>query len=447
MSLRLLKAAAAALALCGALAPALAQAQTFERPVRIVVPFAPGGTSDILARLISPKLSEAIGQPVVVENKPGAAGNIGADAVAKARPDGHTLLLMDIGSLAVAPSLFPDLTYDVQKDLAPVGMVMFGPYVMAVHPSVPAKNVAELVAYAKANPGKLAVANSGVGALNHITAVALARGLGIDWKNVPYKGGSAASRAVVSGESTVIINGATATLPFVTNKQLVGIAVTGDARLPALPDVETFKEAKLPLGRCRHLAGPADHRQDAARDGRPPQCRAAEDPGNARHPAEDRRTGRLGAPRHAGRRQVLARHQYRELGRHRPRRRHQDQLTRQSGPARDTSSVRLAGPAVRRLPHRGRGGHLRRDLETRRRHRRQYGPGYMPRAIALVLLGFGLFFTGRGVISAHAGIERVHVRPLLAISVAVGAVRLAGGKPRPRRGFAGDHRRGCLREP
>ncbi|QJP12780.1 tripartite tricarboxylate transporter substrate binding protein [Starkeya sp. ORNL1] len=247
MSLRLLKAAAAALALCSALAPALAQAQTFERPVRIVVPFAPGGTSDILARLISPKLSEAIGQPVVVENKPGAAGNIGADAVAKARPDGHTLLLMDIGSLAVAPSLFPDLTYDVQKDLAPVGMVMFGPYVMAVHPSVPAKNVAELVAYAKANPGKLAVANSGVGALNHITAVALARGLGIDWKNVPYKGGSAASRAVVSGESTVIINGATATLPFVTNKQLVGIAVTGDARLPALPDVETFKEAKLPL--------------------------------------------------------------------------------------------------------------------------------------------------------------------------------------------------------
>jgi tripartite-type tricarboxylate transporter receptor subunit TctC len=247
MSLRLLKAAAAALALCGAVVPSFAHAQSFERPVRIVVPFAPGGTSDILARLISPKLSEAIGQPVVVENKPGAAGNIGADAVAKARPDGHTLLLMDIGSLAVAPSLFPDLTYDVQKDLAPVGMVMFGPYVMAVHPSVPAKNVAELVAYAKANPGKLAVANSGVGALNHITAVALARGLGIEWKNVPYKGGSAASRAVVSGESTVIINGATATLPFVTNKQLVGIAVTGDARLPALPDVETFKEAKLPL--------------------------------------------------------------------------------------------------------------------------------------------------------------------------------------------------------
>lgn len=246
MTLRLFKAAVAALAL-GAAFAAPAAAQTFDRPVRIVVPFAPGGTSDILARLIAPKLQEAVGQPVVVENKPGAAGNIGADTVAKAKPDGHTLLLMDIGSLAVAPSLFPDLSYNVENDLAPVGMVMFGPYVLAVNPSVPAKSVAELVAYAKANPGKLAVANSGVGALNHITAVALARNLGIEWKNVPYKGGSAASRAVVSGESTVIINGVTATLPFVTSGQLVGIAVTGDKRLPALPNVETFKEAKLPL--------------------------------------------------------------------------------------------------------------------------------------------------------------------------------------------------------
>jgi tripartite-type tricarboxylate transporter receptor subunit TctC len=235
------------LALCGMLGAAAASSQEFDRAVRIVVPFAPGGTSDTLARLIGPKLSEAIGQAVVVENKPGAAGNIGADMVAKARPDGHTLLLMDIGSLAVAPSLFPDLSYDVAEDLAPVGLVMFGPYVLAVNPSVPAKTVDELVAYAKANPGKLAVANSGVGALNHITAVALAKDLGIEWKNVPYKGGAAASRAVVAGESNVIINGATATLPFVTNDQLVGIAVTGEARLPVAPEMETFKEAELPL--------------------------------------------------------------------------------------------------------------------------------------------------------------------------------------------------------
>jgi tripartite-type tricarboxylate transporter receptor subunit TctC len=228
--------------------PGAAHAQNFDRPVRIIVPFAPGGTSDILARLISPKLSAAIGQSVVVENKPGAAGNLGADAVAKATADGHTLLLMDVGSLATAPSLFPSLTYNVEKDLAPVSMVMFGPYVLAVHESIPAKSAADLIAYAKANPGKLAVANSGVGAANHITAVVMAKELGIQLKNVPYKGGAAATRAVVSGESGAIINGATATLPFVANKQLVGLAVTGESRIASAPDLPTFKEAKLPGG-------------------------------------------------------------------------------------------------------------------------------------------------------------------------------------------------------
>jgi tripartite-type tricarboxylate transporter receptor subunit TctC len=240
--------AAGSLAMAAALScsPAMAQAQ-FERTVRIIVPFAPGGTSDILARLIGPELSKAIGQSVIVENKAGAAGNLGADTVAKAGKDGHTLLLMDVGSLATAPSLFTNLTYDPQKDLAPVGMVMFAPYVLAVNPALPVKSVKELVDYGKANPGKLAVANSGVGALNHITGVTLAKHLGIEWKNVPYKGGAAASRAVIAGESNVIINGATATLPFVTNAQLVGLAVTGDERLKAAADLPTFKEAGLPL--------------------------------------------------------------------------------------------------------------------------------------------------------------------------------------------------------
>ncbi|MGQ4275091.1 Bug family tripartite tricarboxylate transporter substrate binding protein [Terrihabitans sp. B22-R8] len=223
-----------------------ASAQDFSRTVRLVVPYAPGGTSDILARLIAPKLSEAIGQAVVVENKPGAAGNIGADAVAKARPDGHTLLLADVGTLSTAPTLFPDLGFDVKTDLAPVGMVMFGPYVLAVNPSLPVKSVQELIDYSKANPGKVAIANSGIGGMNHITAVQIAKGLGLDWKMVPYKGGSAASRAVVSGESQIIINGAPATLPFVTNKQLVGLALTGDERNSVVPDLPTFKESNLP---------------------------------------------------------------------------------------------------------------------------------------------------------------------------------------------------------
>ena len=228
--------------------PGAAYAQNFDRPVRIIVPFAPGGTSDILARLISPKLSAAIGQSVVIENKPGASGNLGADAVAKATPDGTTLLLTDLGSLTTAPSLFSNLTYNLEKDLAPVTMVMFGPYVLAVHESIPVKTPAELVAYAKANPGKLAVANSGVGGANHITAVVMQKELGIQFKHVPYKGGAAATRAVVAGESGALINGASATLPFVNNKQLVGLAVTGEHRVASAPDLPTFKEAKLPGG-------------------------------------------------------------------------------------------------------------------------------------------------------------------------------------------------------
>ncbi len=223
-----------------------ASAQNFERTVRIIVPYAPGGTSDTLARIIAPQLSEAIGQTVVVENKPGAAGNIGADAVAKADPDGHTLLLADVGSIATAPGLFSDLSYDPLKDLAPVGMIMFVPYVLAVNKDLPVNTAAELVDYAKANPGKLAVANSGIGGVNHITAVAMAKDLGIQWKTVPYRGGSAATQAVVSGESKVIINGATATLPFVANGQLRGIAVTGQDRIASAPDIPTFTEAKLP---------------------------------------------------------------------------------------------------------------------------------------------------------------------------------------------------------
>jgi tripartite-type tricarboxylate transporter receptor subunit TctC len=154
---------------------AVAADPQFTKAVRIIVPYAPGGSSDILARLIGPHLSKAVGQPVVVENKPGATGNIGADLVAKAEKDGHTLLLADMGAVAAAPSLFTKLTYDPEKDLTGVGMVMFAPYILAVHPSVPVKTVAELVAHAKANPGKLALGHSGVGNANHLTGIVLAK--------------------------------------------------------------------------------------------------------------------------------------------------------------------------------------------------------------------------------------------------------------------------------
>jgi tripartite-type tricarboxylate transporter receptor subunit TctC len=224
-----------------------ASAQAFTKQVTIIVPYAPGGTSDILARLLAPKLSEGIGQPVIVENKPSASGNIGADFVAKAAGDGHTLLITDVGTLATQPSLVKKLSFDVQKDLVPVTMVMFSPYLLAVHPSVPASTWDELVAYAKANPGKLNMGNSGVGSIQHLTALVIQKKRGIDWMHVPYRGGAAAIRAVVSNESNVILNGALPTIPFVAQNQLKGIAVSGDKRLEQLPNLPTFKEIGMPI--------------------------------------------------------------------------------------------------------------------------------------------------------------------------------------------------------
>ncbi|WP_376098554.1 Bug family tripartite tricarboxylate transporter substrate binding protein [Roseomonas sp. CCTCC AB2023176] len=236
---------AAALSATGARAQAPPPA--FDHTLRIVVPNAPGGTSDILARLIAPELSRAIGQNVVVENRAGAAGNIGADAVAKSPPDGHTLLLLDVGALAINPSLFPRLPFDLARDLAPVTMLIFAPYVLAVRNGLPVTDAASLAAFARANPRGLNVANSGVGALNHLTAVEVAAHLGLNAVQVPYRGGAPALTAVAAGETDLIVNGATATLPFVTNGSMRGIAVSGEARLPAVPNLPTFRELGWPM--------------------------------------------------------------------------------------------------------------------------------------------------------------------------------------------------------
>ncbi|WBV43536.1 tripartite tricarboxylate transporter substrate binding protein [Pseudoroseomonas cervicalis] len=230
--------------------PAAAQGSAtspgFDHAVRVIVPFAPGGTSDILARILAPELTRSIGQPVVVENRPGAAGNIGADAVAKSAPDGHTLLLIDAGILATAPSLFTRLPFDVKRDLAPVSMLIYAPYIVAVHPSLPAQDAAGLVAYAKAHPGRINAATSGIGGANHLAALVLAGHWATEVMPVPYRGGSAALAAVAAGEANLIVNGATATQPFVTSGQLRGIAVSGPRRLAALPLVPTFAELGWP---------------------------------------------------------------------------------------------------------------------------------------------------------------------------------------------------------
>jgi tripartite-type tricarboxylate transporter receptor subunit TctC len=213
------------------------------RQVRIVVPFAPGGTSDVLARAIGQKLSEAWKQPVVVDNKPGAGGNIGADLVAKAEPDGHTLLLLDLGTLTISPSIFPKMAYDPLKDLAPVTTVAVSPHALVVHPSVPASSVKELIAWAKANPGKLNFASAGNGTAVHLAGEQFKTMTGIEMVHVPYKGGAQALTAMVGGEVNMTLNGLLATLPHIKSGKLKALAIAGKTRSQALPDLPTVEEA------------------------------------------------------------------------------------------------------------------------------------------------------------------------------------------------------------
>jgi tripartite-type tricarboxylate transporter receptor subunit TctC len=235
-------------------------AQTYpSKPIRIIVPYAAGGTSDILARQIGPKLTDAWGQPVVVENKPGANGNVGADFVAKSTPDGYTLLLTDLGGLVISASVYPKLPFNPSKDFAPVVMVSYSPHVLAVNPAVQVKDVKELIAMAKAHPGKLNFAVSGIGGAPHLAGIEFAQRMGVDWIYIPYKGGADAITGVIGGQAHVLFNGMLATWPHVTGGRLKALAISSAQRVPGAPDTPTVAEqglAGFETGSYQGVVGP-----------------------------------------------------------------------------------------------------------------------------------------------------------------------------------------------
>lgn len=215
---------------------------TAERPLKIVVPFGPGGGSDILARLIAPKLSEALKEPVIIENRPGAGGTLGADAVAKSAPDGHTVLLADSGAYCISPALYPRLPYSA-KDLAPViNLAIFG-NVLVANPRLPANTLPELLAFEKSSPGKLSIGSSGNGTSPHLTAELFKDMTGMRLTHVPYKGSGPAINDLVGGQIDLMFTGYASVSHLIKAGKLKPIATTSINRLPSLPDTPTVSEA------------------------------------------------------------------------------------------------------------------------------------------------------------------------------------------------------------
>jgi tripartite-type tricarboxylate transporter receptor subunit TctC len=229
------------------LAPAVASAQNYPtKPVRFVVPFAPGGSTDTLARSMGGKLTELLGQQVVIDNRPGANGDIGMQIVARAVPDGYTLVLGYIANIGIGPSLYDKMPYDPVKDFAPITQVAGASNILVIHPSVPAKNFKEFIAYTKANPRKVTFASASVASVGHLTGELLNDLAGIDMVHVPYKGSGQAISDLVGGHIKVMISGMASTLPHVKSGKLRGIATTGAKRTPATPDLPTIAESGFP---------------------------------------------------------------------------------------------------------------------------------------------------------------------------------------------------------
>jgi tripartite-type tricarboxylate transporter receptor subunit TctC len=230
-----------------ALIAAPAAAQTFpSKTMRLVVPFAPGGNLSITARLIAPELATILGQQMIVDNRPGASGQIGAELVAKSPPDGHTLMMASSSVMSNVPAVYPKLTYDILKDFVPVGQVTEVPMVIVVHPSVPAHNTRQFIALAKANPGQLRMASGGIGTTSHLIAELFHMTAGVNMLIVPYKGAGPAVTDLLGGHIDSRIDQIPSSMPHIQSKRLRAIAVTSARRTSQLPDVPTVAESALP---------------------------------------------------------------------------------------------------------------------------------------------------------------------------------------------------------
>jgi tripartite-type tricarboxylate transporter receptor subunit TctC len=226
-------------------ATAVAASSYPDRPIRLIAPFAAGGPSDIMARLVSQKLNESMGQPIVVDNRAGAGGAVGCEIAAKAAPDGYTLLLGSSGNLSVNPSLYKKLPYDPVKDFQPITQLEAGPQVLVVHPAVAAKSVQELIALAKARPHALNFASGGTGTGNHLASELFKATAGIDIVHVPYKGTGQALTDLVGGQVQMMMSSLLPAIPQIKAGRLRGLAVTSVKRTPVLPELPTIAESGM----------------------------------------------------------------------------------------------------------------------------------------------------------------------------------------------------------
>ncbi len=229
------------------LLPALAAGQSYpDRPIRVILPVPAGGTPDVLARLVAPSMSEQLGQQFVMDNRGGAGGLIGAEMAAHAVPDGYTLFLASPGALTILPHLSKKVPYDPFRDFAPIGMVCTGPFLLLVHSSVPAKTVKDLVALAKAEPGKLDYSSAGNGTANHLAMELFKSMAGVNFNHVPYKGAPQAVTDLLAGRVSVTMNSIPPIMPHVKSGRVRALGVAGAQRSPLLPEVPTITEAGVP---------------------------------------------------------------------------------------------------------------------------------------------------------------------------------------------------------